>query len=113
MHAEPAAKREARTTVRARAHRRIEPILCKIEGKCSTAGLTPGFGRARAKNQPPSSQRTQRRTRLRSADADFAGDRMNFDAAAAVAHASAQRMLALFFDDDRHVCLDLTRGGFS
>ena len=49
---------------------------------------------------------------LRGADADFAGDGVDFDAAAAVAHAGAQGMLALLFDHDRHIGLDLAGNGF-
>ena len=50
----------------------------------------------------------------RGAQADFAGDGVDFDsAAAAAAHACAEGMLALLFHHDRNVGLDLAGDCFS
>ena len=49
---------------------------------------------------------------LGGADADFAGDGVDFDAAAAVAHAGAQGMFALLFDHDRDIGSDLAGNRF-
>src|ERR1700730_12689776 len=46
------------------------------------------------------------RSPLRGAEADFAGDGVDFDAASAGANASAERMLAFFFDEHGNIRFD-------
>src|SRR5260370_19683759 len=49
--------------------------------------------------------------RLGGAEASFAGDGLDFDAAAAGPNACAERMFALLFDDDGNVGLDFAGDG--
>jgi hypothetical protein len=79
-------------------------------GKLGHSSAAPLHDRAEWNTEADAGMRRelQFETRLRGANADFAGDGVNFDAAAAVAHAGAERVLALLFDDDGHVGFDLT-----